>query len=82
MAKIKSPLFSLAAHGELGKALTYSEREEGSRVRFQKKQKDYEGAQREPIREAFRLGIDLWGFLPHNEKALWSQIEKKGYVNV
>jgi len=82
MAKLECPLLSQDAHGTIGGVLTFSKRKTGNQVRHQLKQKDYENANREPIREAFALGVELWGSLPQDEKGLWDQVEKKGYANV
>lgn len=82
MAKLKSPLFSLQARGSLGPRLTFCERPSGSHVRFQRAQYDYENAERQPIRQAFRLGIELWNYLPEAEKEYWRQVDQKGYADV
>jgi len=82
MAKLKGPLLSLEAHGTLAGALTYSSRRSGSQVRFQKKQKDYENAARALTRDAYRWGIKLWNSFPPDEKAYWTEVEKKGYADV
>ena len=73
MAKVEGPLLSLSAHGSLGNVLTFSERSKVNQVRFQKKQKDYENAARQPIRQAFSLGIELWNYLLQSDKEDWRQ---------
>lgn len=82
MAKTKGPLLSIEAHGSIGRELTFSTRRSGPQVRFQRKQKDYENAARETARNAYRYGIELWNYLPASEKALWTEIERKGYADV
>ena len=82
MAKLVGPLLSLSAHGTLGKALTYSKRKSGAQVRFQRGQKDFVSAAREPVREAYQLGVELWNYLPADEKAYWTEVERKGYADV
>ncbi len=82
MAKLKGPLFSLDAHGSFGPRLTFSSRASGSQVRVQRKQKDYENTARETVRNAYRWGIELWNSMPDEEKAYWTEVEKKGYADV
>lgn len=82
MAKLNGPLLSLDAHGSVGRALTFSSRRSGAQVRFQKKQPDYENAARETVRNAYRWAIELWNYLPAAEKAYWTEIERKGYVDI
>ena len=82
MAKTNGPLFSLAAHGSIGKELTYSDRKGTKQVRFQRKQKDYENTARKTARDAYRWAIELWNALPSAEKAYWTEVEQKGYANV
>jgi len=82
MAKLTGPLFSVDARGSVGRELTYASRKSGRHVRFQKKQTDYENANRAPIRAAFANGIILWNSMPLDEKDFWTQIERKGYADV
>jgi len=82
MAKLKGPLFSNDAHGSIGRPLTYSSKRSGRQVRFQKKQPDYENTARKVVRDAYRLAIELWNYLPANEKAYWTEVEKKGYATI
>jgi len=82
MAKLIGPLMSIEARGSVGPALTFSTRQSGPQVRFQKKQKDYENAARKTVRDAYRWGIELWNYLPDIEKAYWTEVERKGYADV
>lgn len=82
MAKTKGPLFSLEAHGTIGKEITFSQRKSGSQVRYQKKQKDYESADRQTQRNAYRYGIELWNSLTPTEKAYWNEIASVGYATI
>ena len=82
MAKIVGPLFSNSAHGSVDRALTFSSRHSGEQVRFQKKQPDYENTARKTVRDAYSWGIVLWNSLPADEKAYWTEIERKGYADV
>lgn len=82
MAKLKGPLLSLSASGSVGPRLTFSKRKSGSQARFQRAQKDYENAARKTQRDSYRLGIELWNYLPAAEKAYWDEIERKGYADV
>jgi len=82
MAKLKGPLMSLDAGGSFGPVLTFSSRRSGSQVRHQRAQVDYENAARKTVRDAYRLGMELWGYLPAEEKAYWTEVERKGYTDV
>lgn len=82
MVKVRNPLLSQEAHGTVGEVLTYSSKKTGTQVRFQRRQKDYENTAREAVRDNFKLGIELWNYLPQNEKDYWRQISSKGYADV
>lgn len=82
MAKVKYPLLSEAARGTIVGGLTFSLRNTGQQVRFQTSPADYESLARKTQRDAFRLGIELWNYLPSEEKAYWQEISQKGYANV
>jgi len=82
MAKLLAPLLSHAAHGTIGGVLTYSNRNTCKQCRYQKKQADYESAARKTVRDAYRAGIELWNYLTGQEKAYWTEVEKKGYADV
>jgi len=51
--KVSGPLFSLEAHGTVGKVLTFSRRASGQQVRFQRKQKDTNSVSQQAQRSAF-----------------------------
>ena len=82
MVKLRAPLLSQEARGTVGSVLTYSSKKTGTQVRFQRPQKDYENAARETIRDNFKLGIELWNYMPQSEKDYWRQISSKGYADV
>ncbi len=82
MVKLKGPLFSLSAAGNIGEALTFSERKGTHQVRFQHKQKDYENTTRKTARDPFRWGVVLWNSMPDVEKDYWKEIDRKGYADV
>jgi len=80
--KIKAPLYSVEACGTLGDVLTFSMRKSGPQVRYQRKQKDANTTAQNSIRDYFKLGLVLWNSLPAEEKAYWTEIDRKGYANV
>jgi len=82
MAKLTGPLLSLEARGSFGPRLTFSARHSNNLVRFQRAQTDFESTKRAPQREAFRLGMELWSYLPEPEREYWVQVERKGYAIV
>ena len=82
MPKLEGPLLSLNAHGTLGGILTYSNRKIVKQVRFQRKQKDFENENRQPVRNAFKYGVELWNSLTQQEKDYWTEVEKQGYADV
>lgn len=69
MAKVKAPLFSLAAHGTIGDAVTYSQRRTHNHVRFQKAQKDRYTLARDLQRIKFGIAGRIWANLTEEEKA-------------
>jgi len=69
MAKLVGPLFSLSAHGTLGKVLTYSTRAIVKQVRYQRGQKDYVNDARTAQREIFKGANDWWYLLTPEEQA-------------
>jgi hypothetical protein len=82
MAKITGPLLSLNAVGTFASSITFSQRQGGQQARHQRAQKDYENANRQVIRNAFRYGLILWASLPAAEKEYWTEAESKGYADV
>ena len=75
MAKLKGPLFSIAAHGTLGKVLTYFTIGAKTRSRYQKKQKDYESTARALSRIKFGVAGSVYKNLTQEQKD-----ELKGYL--
>lgn len=58
--KITGPLHSDSASGTFGGLLTFSERNTGSQVRFQKKQKDKITPARTAQRNKFLVAKEMW----------------------
>ena len=72
MAKLNGPLFSVDAHGSVGRALTFSSRRSGSQVRFQKKQEDVITAARTTQRTYFEEAYAAWNTLNAAEQKQWN----------
>ena len=68
MAKVNGPLFSIAAHGTLGGALTFSQRKTSNQARFQKPQKDFLTLTRSLQRIKFGIASRIWANLTQAEK--------------
>ena len=68
MAKVTAPLFSLAAHGTVGDAVTYSKRRTHNHVRYQKKQKDNPSYSQNMQRIKFGAASRLWANLTQEQK--------------
>lgn len=68
MAKIKAPLFSIAAHGTIGKAVTYSRMPTHNHARHQKKQHDRYTLARDLQRIKFGIAGRIWANLTEEEK--------------
>jgi len=73
MAKLVGPLFSLDAHGSVGRAITFSERRSGPQVRFQKKQVDTATPTRLTQRGYFSKAVDWWHKLTPSEQLEWRE---------
>lgn len=58
--KITGPLHSASASGTFGGLLTFSERNSGSQVRFQRKQKDKITSNRTTQRNKFLVAKEMW----------------------
>jgi len=71
MVKLSGPLLSLAAHGTVGAALTYSGRASGAQVRFQKKQADVATSARTTQRGFFQKAVGWWHELTPTEQGEW-----------
>lgn len=82
MAKLFGPVHSESASGSIGESLTYSQRNSGAQVRYQRKQKDFLSVLRTAQRAKFSLGLDLWNSMPDVEKNYWKSVEKYGYVTI
>lgn len=80
MVKITGPLHSDEASGTIADVLTFSKRSSGQQCRYQKKQKDVVTPDRIVQRTKFSLGLDLWKFMPSNEKNYWKEVEKYGFI--
>ena len=70
MAKTKGPLFSIAAHGTLGKCITFITKGKKTHARFQRKQKDYMNEARYLQRIKFKTASVLWRNLTQEQKDL------------
>ena len=68
MAKVNGPLFSIAAHGTLGSAITFSQRKSSNQVRFQKIQKDFVSNARALQRIKFRIASQIYSNLTQEQK--------------
>jgi hypothetical protein len=68
MAKLIGPLFSLAAHGTLGKSLNFHTVGAKTLARFQKKQKDYVNDSRARARIKFIIAARIWANLTPEQK--------------
>ncbi len=74
MAKLKGPLFSLDAHGSLGRALTFSSKRSGSQVRFQKRPLDVHSETQLQQRAYFGIAMGWWSILKESEKEEWLRL--------
>ena len=68
MAKLKGPLFSIAAHGTLGKVLTYFTIGAKTRGRYQRRQKNVYTLARDLQRIKFGIASRIWVHLTEEEK--------------
>jgi len=71
MAKSKGPLFSENASGSVTPVLTFSLRNSGQQVRYQRKQKDKITAGRIPVRANYAVAVSAWNFMSDDEKSAW-----------
>ena len=76
MAKIKQPLFSQTASGSISEKLTFSLRESGQQVRFQKAQKDVLTSSRIIQRAYYTEAVTAWNLLNETEKQSWVDFAK------
>ena len=82
MAKVKSPLFSEAAHGTIGDAVTYSKRKTHNHARHQRKQRTFTSEEQLIVRDKFYAGRILWAILTIAQKALWKAMADVGWIEV
>jgi hypothetical protein len=82
MAKLKGPLFSVAAHGTVGKALTYSTIGSKTRGRYQRKTGTHTSEEQRMMREKFYVIQYLWKILTAPEKWAWEYAAQMGWVEV
>ena len=68
MPKITGPLLSFTASGSIAKRLTFSQRNSGQQVRFQRSQKDYSNAGRATARQNYKNAVAAWIELSPTEK--------------
>lgn len=71
MVLVKSPLLSKSASGTIGENLTFSLRDTGQQVRFQKRQKDVFSVPREVQRTLYREAYEQWNLLDSDDKKMW-----------
>jgi hypothetical protein len=69
MAKVHGPLFSENASGSVTPVLTFSVRNSGQQVRYQRKQKDRITAGRIVARANYSDAVVLWNLLSVSEKS-------------
>lgn len=74
MVLVKSPLLSESASGTIADNLTFSLRDTGQQVRFQKKQKDIFTVPREIQRTLYRQAYEEWNLLAPEDKIMWSKM--------
>jgi len=72
MAKLKGPLMGESASGSVGEELTYSKRQSGNQVRFQKKQADVITTDRTTQRAYFIEAIEKWNSLTDEQQQEWN----------
>lgn len=71
MAKPTGPLLSMQARGMLGERLTFSVRDSGQQVRFQRSQKDKITAPRSGARSAYTSKYIAWNLLDDSAKQVF-----------
>ena len=69
MPKVSGPLFSKEASGSVSPLLTFSLRNSGQQVRFQRKQKDKITALRTAERAKYSAAVVAWNLLTNLEKS-------------
>ncbi len=81
MAKVTSPLFSVAAHGTVGKVVTYSQRKKYNQARYQRKQHVHSSEILLIQRDKFYVSGILWKFMTQIERDYWTKIANTGSVD-
>jgi hypothetical protein len=76
MAKVKGPLFSLDAHGTLGRTIIYQRSPSGVRVFPHFVPYDPKTAAQLNIRQYIRLGVYYWHSLPAEYVQQWNNFVK------
>ena len=74
MSKLKTPLFSLEAHGSIGDALTIQGRNRGSFARKKPIPTDPETALQLAWRQVYRDAVASWNSLTTEEKEAWRNV--------
>jgi len=82
MVKVKGPLFSQAAHGRIGDAVTYSKRKTHNHARYQRKQRTFTSEDQLIIRDKFYASRIIWGMLTIAQKALWKTMADVGWIEI
>jgi len=82
MAKVKAPLFSYAAHGSIGSAITFSQRLTHNHVRRQNSQLDSMTEAQLNQRDKFIVSGILWTSIPQAERDYWTEIAAQGFAEV
>lgn len=73
MTKIKGPLHSISASGSICDKITFSLRDSGQQVRWQKKQRDVITEARTEARTAYSNAVIAWRLLSDSEKETWKE---------
>lgn len=74
MAKIKGPLMSVAASGQIAERLVFSQRGSGQQARFQMSQKDSITLKRETERAKLREAVSAYQDLSLEEKEYYHSL--------
>jgi hypothetical protein len=71
MPKVSQPLFSETASGSVSPCLTFSQRNSGQQVRYQRKQKDKITVLRTVARANYSAAVLAWNLLTLAEKTVY-----------
>lgn len=72
MAKLRNPLFSIDAHGSIGKIITYSKRKSGNQVRSYTKPQKPPSAKQRGQRRLTQFLVAQWQNMSDGDKATWA----------